>query len=193
MPKIYIMKRLTHLTIPVIIFITVATLQSCTKMIGNFLQYDIPLQSGSVTVTIPPTSKTTGSITGTGSNTINIDSVIKANTGGLLGVNNIISVKLKSVSMALQNANNANNFQNFQSCFASFSSNTDATPYQLQIPNNPDTYATTLSLPVDTTAELKSYLNGTQFTYSAGGQLRNSTTGPLTCTITFSFNIHVQG
>ena len=185
------MKQLTNFSVMAIIF-TIATLQSCTK-IGSMLQYDIPLQSGSVTITIPPTSQTSGSITGIGSNSINIDSVIKANTAGLLGVNNITSVKLTSASMVLQNANSTNNFQNFKSCTASFTSNSDATPYQLNVTNNPDTYASTLTLPVDSTQELKSYLNGTQFSYSAGGQLRTATSESLTCTITFTFNIHVQG
>ena len=185
------MKKLTRFSVLAFI-VAITSLQSCTK-IGSILQYDIPLQSGSVTITIPPTSKTAGSITGTGSNSINIDSVIKANTAGLMGVNNITSVKLTAASMTLANANSGNNFQNFQSCNASFSSNSDATPYSLNIADNPDSYATSLTLPVDSTEELKGYLTGSEFTYSAGGQLRNSTTESLTCTITFTFNIHVQG
>jgi len=185
------MKQLTLLSFMAIV-VAVFSLQSCTK-IGTMLQYDIPMQSGSVTITIPPTSNTAASLNGSGSNSINIDSIIKANTAGLLGVNNITSVKLTSATMNLQNADANNNFANFQSCFASFTSNSDGSPYQLSITNNPDAFASSLSLPVDTTAELKNYITGSSFTYTAGGQLRAATTQSLTCNITFTFNIHVQG
>jgi hypothetical protein len=75
-----------------------------------------------------------------------------------------------------------------------FYTNGDNSPFGVSIPNNPDTYAETLTLPVDTTAELKGYLtNGSQFTYTMGGKLRRPTSAPIHCTATFSFNVHVQG
>jgi len=185
------MKQLTLLSLTAIV-VAVFSLQSCTK-IGSLLQYDIPMQSGSVTITIPPTSNTSAAFNGTGSNSVNIDSVIKANTAGMLGINNITSVKLTGATMTLQNADANNNFANFQSCFASFTSNSDGAPYQVSVANNSDLYATSITLPVDTTAELKNYMAGSNFTYTAGGQLRTPTTESLTCTITFTFNIHVKG
>jgi len=168
-------------------------LQSCTKL-GNALRYNLALQSGSVTVAIPPMANngSTASVDA-GSNTINIDSFIKAHTAGLLGVANIQSVKLTSCTITVQNANAANNFANFESCNAAFSSNTEITPYVINIADNPDVYATSLTMPVDTTAELKSYLIGNEFHYSVGGKLRRSTTDTLNCTIQFQFNVRVQG
>jgi hypothetical protein len=178
------------------IIMTIASvfmLQSCTK-IGNALQYNLALQSGSVTVAIPPMTNT-GSIASVdaGSNTINIDSFIKAHTAGLLGVANIQSVKLTSCTITVQNGNSANNFANFESCSAAFSSNAESTPYSVNIADNPDAYATSLTMPVDTAIELKNYLVGNQFNYSVGGKLRRSTTDTLNCTIQFQFNIRVQG
>ena len=184
------MKKLTFLSILAII-ISIACLQSCSK-VAQLLQYNVPLQSGSVTINIPATSDTSAGASGTASNSINIDSVIKAYTGNVLGVSNITSVKLTSATMTLQNADSTDNFQNFSSCYVSFTTNT-ASPYQINISNNPNTYATSLAVPVDSTVELKGYLNGNQFTYSAGGHLRASTTKTLNCVVTFTFNIHVQG
>ncbi len=173
---------------------SVFTLQSCTKGISNLLRYNLAMQSGEVTVAIPPmTNSGSGATVDAGSNTINIDSFIKAHTAGLMGVANIQSVKLTSCTVNIQDASVSNNFANFQSCNAAFSSNAEATPYEVNIPSNPDTYATTLSMPVDTTTELKSYLTGNQFNYSLGGKLRRSTTDTLHCTIQFKFNIRVQG
>ena len=171
----------------------VSMLQSCTK-IGNALQYDLALQSGSVTVAIPPMANAGSSASvDAGSNTINIDSFIKAHTAGLLGVANIQSVKLTSCTVTVQNGNAANNFANFESCNAAFSSNAEVIPYQISIADNPDAFATSLTMPVDTTTELKSYLVGNQFNYSVGGKLRRSTTDTLNCTIQFQFNIRVKG
>ena len=175
-----------------IITLSIFTLASCSK-IKQALQYDIPLQSGSVTIIIPPTSVANGSVNGTGTNTINIDSVIKASTANTLGVSNIISVKLTSVTLTLPHPDSANNFQNFESCYASFFTNAVSTPYEVRIANNPNSFASAVYLPVDSSVELKSYLNGNQFTYSAGGQLRTSTTDSLTCVISFTFNVIVQG
>ena len=186
------MKKLTFFSGMAIIATTILTLQSCSK-VAKLLQYDIPLQSGSVTITIPATSDTSAAIFGSGANSINVDSVIKANTGNVLGVSNITSVKLTSATLTLQNSTDSNNFANFKSCYGSVSSNSNTTPYVLNIANNPDVTSNTLNLPVDANAELKGYLSGTQFNYAAGGVLRRPTTISLTCTIQFNFTMHVQG
>ena len=144
-------------------------------------------------LTIPATPLTAGTATfGPATNTYNVDSFIKAQTGTLLGVENITSVKITSCELIINNATTTNNLQNFRSCSASFSSNTNATPYQINIPNINDVYATSINLPVDTTAELKSYL-GNQFNYSVSGELRRATTIPLNCTLQFTFSVVVQG
>ena len=165
------------------------TLQSCSKALQN-LHFNLSMQTQTVTVTVPPTSGTVtvGPIT----STYNVDSFIKANTGNQLGISNIQSVKISSCVLTLTNSTATNNFGNFESCSASFYSNTDQTPYTLSIPNNPDGIESTLSLPVDSTAELKSYLGDT-FTYNFTGAMRRPTTVPLTCTITFTYSLVVQG
>ena len=182
--------------IPTMLTATIAGLtmfQSCTK-IANQLQYNLDMHSGSVTVMIPPVSNTSSEATiGSGINNINVDSFVKAHTAGLLGAANIMSVKLTSCTMTLENANAANNFADFQTAHAQFSSNSEVSPYQLSIPSNPDVYSSTLALPVDTTTELKNYMLGSQYNYAVGGKLRRPTTDSLKCTIKFQFRLRVQG
>ena len=169
------------------------TFQSCTK-IANQLQYNLDMHSGSVTVMIPPSSNTsTESTIGAGMNNINVDSFVKAHTAGLLGAANILSVKLTSCTMTLDKGNTANSFANLQSCNASFSSNAEVSPYKVSIASNPDVYSTSISLPVDTTTELKGYMLGSQYNYSLGGRLRRATTDSMKCTINFQFRLRVQG
>ena len=168
----------------------VGMLQSCTNGLKS-LHFNLGMQTQTVTITIPPTTGGTISV-GPISTSYNVDSFIRAQTGQQLGINNIYSVKLASCVITITNPTADNNFANFQSCTASFTSNTNSTPYVLTINNNPDTYQNTLSLPVDANAELKTYL-GDQFQYNFTGTLRRPITTTLTCTVTFNYNLVVQG
>src|ERR1700745_1415244 len=97
---------------PVLALVGITSFQSCTK-VTNALQYDIPLQSGNINISIPPSTVTAGNILGTATNTINVDSVIKASTGKLLGINDITSVTIKYVNVAILNVTTANSLANF--------------------------------------------------------------------------------
>jgi hypothetical protein len=176
-------------------FAVIATLQSCSKLAQSLVFNNLNLQPGALTFTIPANPDTNAVITlGSATNSYNVDSFIKANTANQLGVSNINSVKLASCVITITaGASTTNNLANFQSCNASFYSNTETAPFVLSVPNNPDTYATTLTMPVDTTTELKSYLSGTNFNYSVSGKLRRPTTAPLTCTVNYSFTMSVRG
>ena len=185
--------RILAPVVAVAAIIGVSSLQSCTKLAKN-LQYDLNLQTASVQVTIPVTSDTSVTAGATQTNYYNVDSFIKANTANVLGLANITSAKIKSCTITLDSGYSAdNNFANFRSCSASVYSSSNATPYLLSVANNPDTYATTLSLPVDTTTDLKSYLTGSNFTYNVAGHLRRPTTQVIKATVQFAFTVHVQG
>ena len=97
-----------------------------------------------------------------------------------------------SCVLTLQNPTPTDNFANLSSCSASFSTNNE-NPYEISVSNNPDVYATSLTLPVDTSVQLKSYINGNDFNYSLGGQLRRASKDTLQCTIQFTYSINVQG
>ena len=71
------------------------SMNSCNKLAAN-LSYDLNMQTASVNFTIPPCSNTSIALSGTETNYYNIDSFIKANTLGTMGVSNISSVKITS-------------------------------------------------------------------------------------------------
>lgn len=172
--------------------IGLSTLQSCDK-VASLLQYDLAMQTASAEVVIPPTTDTVGSSSGSQTVYYNIDSFIKANTGNVLGLNNITSAKIQSCTITLENPTSANNFANFRSAYGSVYSNSNTTPYTLSITSNPDTYSDVLTMPLDTSVNLKPYLTGNQITYSMGGSLRRATTDSIHCRVEFKFKIHVQG
>jgi hypothetical protein len=171
------------------------SITSCTKLAKN-LQYNLDMQTATVDIVIPPYSDTTANVMGTQTNYYNIDSFIKANTANVLGVSNITSAKLSSCVLTIVPTSTTalNNFGNFKTVSASFHTNGNTTPYTLTITNNPSTYSETLSLPVDTTAELKGYLSGgNQFTYNLSGTLRRAITDSIHCKATITFKVRVQG
>jgi len=175
-----------------IIFASIVSLQSCTK-VAKSLDFHLKMQTGSINIIVPATNYTTGTATfGPTTAYYNVDSFIKAQTGTLLGIDNVTSVKVVSVTLTINDATTANNLANLQSCFAEFSSDKDTNPFQVNLPNIPDVTASTISIPVDTSAELKSYI-GTTFTYSLSAKLRRPTTADMHCTIQYAFNVEVQG
>ncbi len=169
----------------------ISSLQSCTKL-GKNLHFNLPMQTGTATITFPASDNTTGQIN-IGATTIgyNVDSFIMASTANQLNSSNISSVKLTSLKLTLTNANTLNNFANLHSVNAAFTSNSNQIPYIVSLSNIADTYTTTIDLPVDTT-ELKSYL-GNQFTYTINAVLRRVTSIPLNCTVNYQFSVVVQG
>jgi hypothetical protein len=172
----------------------IMAMQACSKG-DTKLDYNLPMQTGSIEVVIPPTPDTTNvKDLGSGANYFNVDSFIRANTKNLLGISNIQSVRLTSVKLALKNATTANNFANLYTYYASFYTNSNTTPYKVAPTEvNKDEFSVSKDVPVDPNAELKGYLNGNQFTYSVGGKLRRPTTDTLKCTIEFKFDVSVQG
>lgn len=168
-----------------------AYLQSCSK-IASLVQYDLNLQTASTEIVLPPSSDTVGSASGSQVVNYNIDSFIKAGTSNVLGLSNIESAHLTSCKLTLLNPTTANNFANFKTASGSFYSSSNSTPYSMSL-SNPDTYSTTLNLPVDASVDLKSYMNGNNFTYSLGGSLRRATTDSIRCKIEIEYSVRVKG
>ena len=173
-------------------------LPSCNKDAGK--SYTLALNTGYVTITIPPTAPAILDTFGSGITNYNIDSFIKAGTGNSsLGLGNISSVKLASCVLTMISGANytsptvSNSFGNFGSCTALFSSNTNTTPYEIGVAHNPATYTTTLTMPADSTTELKSFFAGSQFKCSMIGDLGITTTDTIKCTVQFLFNMYIQG
>jgi hypothetical protein len=181
-----------------VLALSVLTLQSCDKVKDSLKkQYatDINWDGADVTFDMAPASDTTTAINaGSASFTYNLDSLIKDKTSGYLGIGDISNFYITSAYVTLSNPDGTNNFQNFQLAGLYFNTSVNTTTYAIEIPNNPNTYAATLTLPVDATKDLKSYVNGTgaiSFNYVLGGKLRTATTTTLHATAHVSYKFHV--
>ena len=113
----------------------------------------------------------------------NLDSLVKANTGGAFGASSVTSVKVKKLTITATNADQNNNLSNFESARFALSSNTNTTPVEIASFTFPDTYTTTKSAEPENSPELLSYLNGTQLTYHTYGKGRRTTNKELNLVI----------
>lgn len=173
------------------------SLQSCDKVKDAVKTPDITFTGANTDFVIPKTDDTTSEqAIGSGSYKYNIDSMIKAQSGGVVSYSSIKSVKITKVVLTLNDGDDNNNFQNFKTAGAQF--NTDAKPglslYQFAyIENNPDTKSMTLELPIiDKDKNLKDYFSSgssVNFIYMAVGKLRHATTKELHCHIDVTYNI----
>jgi hypothetical protein len=72
------------------------------------------------------------------------------------------------------------------------SSNENTTMVSIaDLSSNPETVASSLTLPVNTTLDLKPYFGATSFSYKLSGTLRKAITKTLTCKATIKYKIEV--
>jgi hypothetical protein len=186
------MKKNFLLALSGVVCVAAISLSSCSK-ISNLLKKDLDMQTTTVDFVIPPTPASGDVLSGSQTTFYNVDSFIKASTANQLGVANITSAKIKAVRITINNASAALNFANFETFSGAVHSDANTTDFIVRIPSNPDTYAAVLDLPVDSTVELKSYLNATRFTYTLSGKLRRAVTDSVRCTASFTYSVKVQG
>jgi len=119
---------------------------------------------------------------GTFSYHFNLDSNVKAKTGGVFGANAVNSIKIKQINVSFSNADQLNNFSNFEIARVTLHSNSNNNPVTIFTTNFPDTYAASVSIaPND--VELLSYLKGSEIIYTIFGKMRRITTKPLNMSI----------
>ncbi|MDB5224114.1 MAG: hypothetical protein JWN83_2781 [Chitinophagaceae bacterium] len=117
----------------------------------------------------------------------NLDSIVKAKTGGVYGANDVKSIKVKQFNVTITNADPLNNVSNFQSVRVTMQSNTNNTPLELFSITFPDTYAPSFTAPGNN-AELLSYLKGSDIIYNMYGKNRRITTKSLTIILSVTIN-----
>ncbi len=130
--------------------------------------------------TIPViTSTSTETAIGTYSINFNLDSAIKAATGGVFGVGVVKQVNPEEITLTLLNPDPLNNLANFESLNVKISAQGSGNPTFIASLANPDTYATTVSLTVDKSKQLLNFLKASSITYEATGKARRVTTKQL--------------
>jgi hypothetical protein len=174
-------------------FVTVLALStlftSCDK-VKDLVTINVPLQTADVKFTIEPVAA--GNIQhATFQWGINIDSVLKKENADL-GIGNIKKVKVKSITLNLTNATQTDNWASFSAAEAGFASNAISPISYITFASkasNPDTYATTLDLSVNSDVDLKDHFGATIFYYKVSATARRATTTALEGTATIKFDI----
>ncbi len=170
-------------------------ISSCSK-VKDALSQSFTWTPNDDTLYVPPIADTLlytsmGSVTVT----YDLDSIVKSKTSNALGLKNIESFKIKSVTLTMLNPDSANNFANFEKVKVSFFTATSTTPVVIcEVDNNPSTYATVLNIPIANPVDLKSYLpsSGTvTMSCMFSGKLRHATT--KTCSYHFHRDTDAKG
>jgi hypothetical protein len=188
------MKRFLLITLSACAAIGISSCSKTLSLLNKTFTFQLPAQNFS----IPPVPDSVALVSGympaiSGAFTYNLDSCIKANTGNALGVNNIGSFKITSCVITLNNPDSVNNLSAFQSLNLAFTSTAVSGTYSLGF-DQPNVYAATMTLaPADTSADMKNYLQGSNFNYSIKGQMRKGTTDTMQCNAVFNVTVRVQG
>ena len=179
------------LFVPVLIAALIfAGLASCKKIIKKIFQgidADVPV----VSVTLPPIPIVLPvevpflPI----AQRFDLDSTVRANTGGTFGAEDVSSIKIKQIVFDLSNADSLNNISNFESVRVTLKSNANPQTIEIAAITFPDTYAAAYTYKPDNSPELRPYLNGTELIYIVYGKLRKATTKSLGLSIKVTLRV----
>lgn len=162
---------------------------SCDKLKDKLFE-SFSANGGSVDFTIPVISDTgVKKDMGSESYNLNIDSIIKAQTGGAFSLNDIDAVEMEECILKINNPDADNNIQNFEEGWITFSTNSNPASMTVATGLVPDVYATEFAFPPVSGANLKSYLTGNVLTYAYQAKMRKATTKELDATLKVKLRI----
>lgn len=183
--------KILRLSLGFVSVLALSTLFSSCDKVKDLITINVPLKTADISFSIAPQSAGTQQSLAVFQLGINIDSVLKHENSSL-GIGNIKSVKVKSITLTLSNATQSDNFGAFSACEAGLATNTNQTYTVFAgLTSNPDTYATTLDIPVKD-VELKDYFGATVFYYNLSGTARRATTTTLQGKATIQFSIDTK-
>lgn len=173
-----------------IVIVLVAASISCKKIIRNLFQgVDADIPAFAITLPPVPFALPIEIPLGTFKQSFNLDSTVRANTGGVYGAGDVSSVKVKQIVFNLSTADSLNNVSNFESARVTFSSDTKTDTVTVASITFPDTYASSFTYTPVNGPELKPYLNGTQLYYNVFGKIRRVTTKELPLSILVTLRV----
>lgn len=114
---------------------------------------------------------------------LNLDSAVKAGTGGIFGANVVNSIKIKQITIKIINPDAYDNLANIDSARVTLQSSSNNNPVQLFNIGFPNTYADTYDYSTTSSLELLSYAKGSTITYNVFGKMRTVTNKPLGLTV----------
>jgi hypothetical protein len=108
---------------------------------------------------------------------MNIDQMVRDNTGGAFNISNVGSISMEEMYLDIENSDPANNWGNFTGVGVYIASDANMTSVLAGTRNTmPDSSYTRLKIDVDQSLALKDYLSGNQIFYSLFGGNRRATT-----------------
>ncbi|MEO8415348.1 MAG: hypothetical protein ABI472_16935 [Ginsengibacter sp.] len=113
----------------------------------------------------------------------NLDSAVKANTGGIFGANAVNSIKIKKITIKIINPDADDNLANIDSVRVTLQSATNNIPVELFNIGFPDTYANTYDYTTANSPELVNYLKGNTIIYNVYGKMRRVTNKTLSMAV----------
>ncbi len=187
--KPFVMKKIYTLLAFAALMAASFSFNACDKL-KNDLFKAFTANGGSIDFTVPIISNTsTKTDMGTAVNNYNIDSIIKAETGGVFGLKDIKKITITEAKVKINNADADNNWANCEEGWVMFSTNQMTTPTAIATGLIPDTYSDEITLPSVAGINLKDYLTGNVLTYIVQGKMRRATTKSLNCTLSVKFYI----
>lgn len=179
--------------LPVVLSIAVILLggfTSCSKIVDKiFPGVDAKIPDLQLTVPIIPIVPPNEMTFGTFSAHINLDSTIRANTGGVFGIGVVSSIKVKQIVVSITNADDLNNLSNFESGRVVMTSDNNNVPVTLATLSFPDINSSSLTVTPTDSPELINYLKGSEVTYTMYGKARRITTKPLNMNVSVTLRI----
>ena len=167
---------------------------SCDKIAKELMQpFNVPVSSVNITIPIVVNTATESAL-GATTTSFNMDSAIKANTANAFSINAVNSIKIKTITVNLQNTDATNNLSNFESARVAFNTNNNTTQTTIGskaiVDNNVATNTTT-DIDITNSPELKDYLKGSStMTYTLYAKARRVTTHTLPAVI--NVTLHVE-
>lgn len=184
--------KITQLGVGLIL--TLIFLSSCDKLKDKLFEA-FTTGMTDVNVTIPIVTNTAGEgKTETLPVFINVDSIIKANTGGFFSLNSVSRIVVESADLTLSNADQANNMANFEYgilLMNTFNPQKNDWNSTMGIGRSdiPDSYASSINFAVVPDVNLKDHLQGTKLIYLYAYKARRPTTKALNGTIKMKIKI----
>ncbi len=170
-----------HLFIILPTAVLMSGLLSCKKIVDTFFAGET-FAMPAITMTIPaiPLADSTQEFSaGSFTTYVNVDSTIKANTGGVFNISSISTVTVKQVSVTVTNADDINDVSAFKSFRITISSNTNATVANMVTVNIPASAAGSYTYTPTNPANIVDYLKGTAINNTLYGTVRKTTTKAL--------------
>ena len=168
--------------IPLLIAVTfLLCFTSCKKIVSSlFKGEDFTLDKITFTIPIIPIADSTHEFeAGSFTTHFNVDSTIKAHTGGVFGINAVEYVRVNRVVLKARNADSYNNLSLVKSIRLTIESDSKTTPADMLTINIPANAGTSFTDDTDG-ANIVDYLHGNSFTNKAYGTVRKPTTKELT-------------